>query len=169
VPESKPAVATFHAFRTRRCSIAVVVDEYGGVTGLVTTEDLLECVFGEIRSPSDVVREAAFEMLADGRARVDAAMNIDRFNQLFDAALEANAATTLAGVVLDAFGEMPSEGTSVEIGGWKLLVVAVKGARIESLIVSRRPAPTEPSATSEPGANDKPPPSTGDVDTGGQR
>jgi putative hemolysin len=52
-PESKPAVELFHTFRQRKLSFALIVDEYGGVTGLVTMEDLLECVFGEIYSPSD--------------------------------------------------------------------------------------------------------------------
>jgi putative hemolysin len=136
VPETKHAVATFHAFRQRRRSIALVVDEHGGVTGLVTMEDLLECVFGAIRSPSDVVREAAFEPLPDGRVRVEAAMNIDRFNQLFEATLEADEATTLAGVILDTVGEVPAEGTTVVRGKWSFVVVSVQGARIDRVIVS---------------------------------
>jgi hypothetical protein len=65
-PESKPAVELFHTFRQRKLSFALIVDEYGGVTGLVTMEDLLECVFGEIASPSDsevVPRHLVSELL----------------------------------------------------------------------------------------------------------
>jgi CBS domain containing-hemolysin-like protein len=84
-PESKPAVELFHTFRQRKLSFALIVDEYGGVTGLVTMEDLLECVFGEIASPSDseVVDQTPGERTSDGRRLIDTSMSLDDFNQEF--------------------------------------------------------------------------------------
>jgi hypothetical protein len=84
-PESKPAVELFHTFRQRKLSFALIVDEYGGVTGLVTMEDLLECVFGEISSPSDseVVTRHLMSDLADGRRRIDTSMSLEDFSQEF--------------------------------------------------------------------------------------
>ena len=72
-PESKPAVELFHDFRQRKLSFGLIVDEYGGVTGLVTMEDLLECVFGEIVSPSDseVVDQHLLSELPDGRRLIE--------------------------------------------------------------------------------------------------
>jgi putative hemolysin len=88
-PESKPALELFHTFRQRKLSFALCVDEYGGVTGLVTMEDLLECVFGEIASPSDAeaVSQHLVGELADGRRLIDAGIALADFNREFAVSL----------------------------------------------------------------------------------
>ncbi len=140
-PESKPAVELFHTFRQRKLSFALIVDEYGGVTGLVTMEDLLECVFGEIASPSDteVVRQPLGGELADGRQWVDAGMSLDDFKQAFPVVFRAAEAETLAGALLDAFGELPREGASIELGGLRFTVEVVEHNRISRVLVERLP------------------------------
>jgi magnesium and cobalt transporter len=71
VPETKTASELSHTFRKRRLSVALAVDEYGGITGLVSMEDLLECIFGDIPSPSDEVSEIDVAVADDGTSRVD--------------------------------------------------------------------------------------------------
>ena len=136
-PESKPAVELFHTFRQRKLSFAMIVDEYGGVTGLVTMEDLLECVFGEIDSPSDSEGGdrhlvSSFE---DGRRLVDAGMSLDDFNHAFGVNIECEDAETIAGALLDAFGELPASGAVMVLCGLKLTVEGVEHNRISRVLV----------------------------------
>jgi putative hemolysin len=140
-PESKPAVELFHTFRQRKLSFALIVDEYGGVTGLVTMEDLLECVFGEIASPSDrdAVSRHPVRELADGRRLIDTSMSVDDFNQEFGVAIASEEAETLAGVLLDAFGELPAAGAVIDLCGLKFTVEMIEHNRITRALVERLP------------------------------
>jgi putative hemolysin len=140
-PESKPAVELFHTFRQRKLSFALIVDEYGGVTGLVTMEDLLECVFGEIASPSDreAVSRHPVRELADGRRLIDASMSVEDFHQEFGVAIEREEAETLAGVLLDAFGELPAAGAVIDLCGLKFTVEMIEHNRITHALVERLP------------------------------
>jgi putative hemolysin len=133
VPESKPAVDLFHTFRKQRTSIALSVDEYGGVTGLVTMEDLLECIFGEIQSPSELHGEVGFEPLGNGRYGVDAAISIKVFNEQMGTKLPEKWGETVSGLLLHSFGELPSEGATVEIGELRFKVVEVRENRIRKV------------------------------------
>ena len=81
VHESKPAHDLFHTFHRRKLSVALTVDEYGGVTGLVSMEDLLERIFGDLPSPSDQVLKIEYEKLSDGTARVPGEMRVSEFNR----------------------------------------------------------------------------------------
>jgi putative hemolysin len=141
-PESKPAVELFHTFRQRKLSFALIVDEYGGITGLVTMEDLLECVFGEIASPSDteVAGEQLGGELADGRRLIDAGMVIDDFNQAFGVAIASAEAETVAGALLDAFGELPAVGATTVLSGLQFTVDSIEHNRITHVFVERLPA-----------------------------
>lgn len=145
-PESKPAVELFHTFRQRKLSFALIVDEYGGITGLVTMEDLLECVFGEIASPSDV--ETAGEQLvgelADGRRLIDAGMLIDDFNRAFGVTIASAEEETVAGVLLDTFGELPAVGATIVLSGLQFTVDSVEHNRIAHVFVERLPEPEPP-------------------------
>jgi putative hemolysin len=145
-PESKPAVELFHTFRQRKLSFALVVDEYGGVTGLVTMEDLLECVFGEIYSPSDseVVTRYLMGDLADGRRRIDSSMSVEDFNQEFAVSIESDEVETLAGALLHAFGELPANGATTDLCGLRFTVEGIEHNRITRVLVERLPAPVEP-------------------------
>jgi CBS domain containing-hemolysin-like protein len=145
-PESKPALELFHTFRQRQLSFALCVDEYGGVTGLVTMEDLLECVFGEIASPSDteVVSQHLVGELVDGRRLIDAGISLAEFNREFAASLGSEEVETLAGALLEAFGELPAAGAAIDLCGLGFTVDGVEHNRITRVFVERLPEPEVP-------------------------
>lgn len=133
VPESKPAAELFNTFRERRMSCALTVDEYGGVTGLVTMEDLLECIFGDIHSPSDISSHVYIKELGKGRYSIDGAMPIADLNERIGSNLDEESAETVGGLLLNEYGELPSEGTVIVINSLKFKVVEVEENRIKEL------------------------------------
>ena len=147
VPESKPVAELFTAFRERRQSVALAVDEFGGVTGLVTMEDLLECIFGDIPSHSDSNETEYVEELGANRFSVQGSMPVDEFNQQFGADLPTEPAETIGGLILHEYGELPPENASVELDGRQITVVEVEDNRIkEVVVVERSDAPDSPPA-----------------------
>ncbi len=155
VPERKPAAELFRSFRHRKLSMALTVDEYGGVTGLVSMEDLLECIFGDIPSRSDQLTTPGYVEIENGIHRVDAAMSIEDFNRRFGTSLADEEVETLAGLLLHQHGELPLPGTSVFLDGLKLTVEHIAGNRIQDVLVERgSPASqeaVEPTIASNPG------------------
>jgi len=135
VPETKPASDLFHTFRKRRLSVALAVDEYGGVTGLISMEDLLECIFGDIPSPSDVVSETDVVVEHDGTRRVDGSLSIAQFNKEFDSALEEGEFETVGGCILHELGELPEEGATISLEGFSFTVEEVEANRLKTLTV----------------------------------
>ena len=142
VAETKLASALFHTFRRRKLSVALTVDEYGGVTGLVTMEDLLECIFGELPSPSDEAEKPEHLKLEDGSTRIPASMTIAEFNRLFESNLSDDGAETVGGVLLRTYGELPAEGVQLTLDKFTFEVIEVAATRIESMLV-RRVEPAE--------------------------
>ena len=140
VPETKRASELFHTFRRRKLSVALTVDEYGGVTGLVSMEDLLECIFGDIPSPSDEVTEVEYMKLPDGRTRIDATMRVNQFNRLMNTSLEADESETVAGLLLRTYGELPAEATEIVLGAIEFEVNQVKVNRIVQ-VTARKTGP----------------------------
>jgi len=151
VPESKPAAEQFEAFRQRKRSFALTVDEYGGVTGVVTMEDLLECIFGDIPSPSDVPDEDLMTPVEGGKWSVDGMMPVEDFARALDTQFDDVVLETVGGLVLHELGELPAEGTAIDIGEFRFAVVAVENNRISRVIVEpkSRVPPTEPGPDSE--------------------
>ncbi len=145
VPETKSVADLFYTFRKRKLSLALTIDEFGGVTGLVTMEDLLECIFGEILSGSELKRERALHMQdVGGQAyRIDGAMTIQHFNRLMDAHLEANAAETIGGLLLNAFGELPAQSSRIVIDRFEFAVDGLADQRISAVTVKPFEAPDE--------------------------
>ena len=135
IPEVKPTAELFETFRRRRLTFAITVDEYGGVTGLVTMKDLLENIFGEFRSLSDAAKIRGIEDLQDGRFAIDGELSVEEFNREMHAHLSRWHAHTVAGLVLNAYGELPPSGASVELEGVRFIVDAVDHNRIKRLIV----------------------------------
>jgi CBS domain containing-hemolysin-like protein len=144
VPETKPTAELFETFRRRNLTFAITVDEYGGVTGLVTMKDLLEHIFGEIRSLSDAAKTNGIEALQDGRYSVDGDLSIDAFKQATRAQIPDWGAQTVAGMVLNANGELPGIGASIDLAGLRFIVDAVDGNRIRHLIVEPIDSPPPP-------------------------
>jgi CBS domain containing-hemolysin-like protein len=147
VPESKPVADLFRSFRRRRLSVALTVDEYGGVTGLVSMEDLLECIFGDIPSRSDQASATGYVKLDDGAHQVDASMPVTEFNRQFGTALGHEEVETLGGLLLNEYGELPPPGTRIVLGELEVTVETVAENRIQGVRVEQRPRP----ATSESG------------------
>ena len=151
VPEPKQAVDLFHTFRKRHRSSACTVDEYGGRTGLVTMEDLLECIFGEIPSRSEVAREgtAGFTRVGPNEYRVDGALTVAKFRNDLGVDLPTEGVETIGGLLLREFRELPAEGDQITIEGVEFVVTAVAERRIQEVIA--RFEPTGDDSESDPG------------------
>lgn len=143
VPESKLVADLFYTFRKRKLSLALIVDEYGGLIGLVTMEDLLECIFGEILSPSEMLQErtVSLEQTGTNEHRIGGTMTIRQFNRLFDAGLRTDAAETVGGLLLHAFGEIPPEKARIMVADFEFEVEAISEQRIAELTVRPDAAP----------------------------
>jgi len=143
VPESKRLNVLLREFRSNRNHIAIVVDEYGGVSGLVTIEDVLEQIVGDIEDEYDF-DETEDNIIAEGggRFRVKAQTEVADFNARFGSQLADDAVDTVGGLVVHAFGRLPKRGDTVTIGEWRFRIVRADSRRIHTLQVERiAPAP----------------------------
>jgi len=134
VPETKRVADLMREMQSDKYHLAVVINEYGGTAGLVTLEDLIEELVGEIVDEFDV-EEIPVEELADGGLRVSARLPIDDVNDLLDADLPTGAWDTVGGLVFDLLGHVPVTGESVTSGGLRLKVDRVNGRRIERVSI----------------------------------
>jgi putative hemolysin len=138
VPETKDLAALLHDFRRTKEHLAIVTDEYGTMEGIVTLEDLLEQIVGEIEDEFDLPDESV-ERLADGRIRIDGTFSIDDFNEEFDLELPVEDYHTMAGFVFGLLGRAPEPGDEVASDGARFTVLEVEGTRIERLEVELVP------------------------------
>ncbi len=141
VPETKDIGALMREQRAEGAQLAVVVDEYGAVAGIVTLEDVLEELVGEIQDEFDLP-DGRIERVADDTVRVAGSMTIDDFNEAIGTRLPQTGPRTLAGLVFDALGRRPVPGDSVESAGVKLAVERVDDLRITGLLVTLPQAQT---------------------------
>ena len=141
VPESKRLNVLLKEFRANRNHIAIVVDEYGGVAGLVTIEDVIEQIVGDIEDEFDF-DETEDNILADrnGRFRVKAVTEIADFNAHFGTAFSDDDHDTVGGLVLSHFGRLPKRGETVVIDGITFHVIRSDSRKLHSLLVERRSA-----------------------------
>ena len=135
VPETKDLASLLQEFRKTNNHFAVVVDEYGGMAGICTLEDLLEEIVGEIEDEFDV-SEVQIEQLDDDTYRIDGMFPIDEFNERFGTSLPDEDFHTLAGFVFGQLGRAPQLGDDVEYDGMRFDVLEVDGNRIEKLVVN---------------------------------
>ena len=144
VPETKLAADLFHTFRNRKLSVAMTVDEFGGVTGMVTIEDLLEIIFGEITSHSEAIKQNAlsWELVAENTYKVASTMTVVQFAELTSINLSNGDVETLGGLILEIYGEVPSKGTNITIGCCTFTVATVSAHRLGDLIVKVAPQET---------------------------
>lgn len=136
VPEQQRVSSLLPQMQSEQFHMAVVVDEYGGVAGLVTLEDLIEELVGEIVDEFDVEDPMA-EPLPDGSYRVNARMPLDEVNDLLDADLPDGDWDTIGGLVFGMLGHVPAEGESVELGEHRLTAARVQGRRIGLVRIDR--------------------------------
>jgi putative hemolysin len=134
VPETKDLASLLAEFRRQNQHMALVVDEYGAVQGIVTLEDLLEEIVGEIEDEYDLPDESV-ERLDDRRIRIHGTFTIDDFNEQFEAELPQEDYHTVAGFVFGELGRAPQPGDEVEYDGLRFEVAEVDGQRIERLEV----------------------------------
>lgn len=132
VPESKRIEALLQSFRNRRVHLAVVVDEYGGVEGIVTLEDVVEEIVGEIQDEYDA-DEIPFREAQPGHYMVDGAASLRTLNRQFSLNLAENYATTLAGFVMRTLGTIPQEGDTCQWNGTTFIVRKMVDRRIEEI------------------------------------
>jgi putative hemolysin len=153
LPISKTVLSALSEMRREHAHLAIVVDEYGGTAGIVTLEDLVEELIGDIRDEYDS-GEAPATKLPQGEVEVDGLLNLDEFAEQTSIRLPEGPYETAAGYVLAAFGELPAAGDAVEIPGYTITVTSMDGRRIARLRVTPRP---EPSPEPEPPAPDTSP------------
>lgn len=137
VPESKQVAELLREMQKKQVHMAIVVDEFGGTAGLVTIEDLLEELVGEIADEYDTEEPMAVE-LEDGGLLVDARMDVDAFAGLVGAELPDDEYDTVGGLVLGLAGRVPREGESFEYDGLTLTATQVQGRRVARVRVRRR-------------------------------
>ena len=138
IPESKRLNVLLKDFRSNRNHIAIVVDEYGGVAGLVTIEDVLEQIVGEIEDEHDF-DEAEDNIVLDsnGHYRVKAVTEIADFNERLGAELSDVDYDTMGGLVLHEFGRLPKRGESVVVGAFRFTVLRADSRRLYTLLVEK--------------------------------
>ena len=150
VPETKPLNVLLREFRANRNHMAIVIDEYGGVAGLITIEDVLEQIVGDIDDEFDR-DERADHIVAepDGRYRVKALTEIAEFNAAFSTRLSDAAANTVGGLITEHLGRVPKRGDAIEVEDLRIEVLRADARRALLLQVTRlhRPAAEEFAAT----------------------
>jgi magnesium and cobalt transporter len=144
IPESKRLNVLLKEFRSNRNHIAIVVDEYGGVAGLVTIEDVLEQIVGDIEDEYDfdetednIIREN------EGVFRVKAGTEIDDFNQTLGANFSDEEFDTVGGLVVSRFGHLPKRGESVQFDGFLFSILRADSRRLHAVRVTRLPPPED--------------------------
>jgi len=146
VPESKKVDELFKEMQQKRVSMAIVLDEYGGTAGLVTVEDLLEEIVGEIQDEYDL-EEKPIQLVDDRTAVVNARIHLDEVGELLGVRLPQDEVDTVAGLVYSLFGRVPTPGETIALPGIELRVEKTLGQRITRVRITRTtPAPQEEAA-----------------------
>jgi CBS domain containing-hemolysin-like protein len=142
VPETKKVSELMREMQAKKMHMAIVVDEYGGTAGLVTLEDLIEELVGEIVDEFDV-EGPLLEPLANGGWRADARISLDELNELLGIELPEGDWDTIGGLVFNLLGHVPVEGEAVEVAGHRLTAEHIDGRRIGRVSIARLPKPVD--------------------------
>jgi magnesium and cobalt transporter len=137
VPESKRLNVLLNEFRTSRNHMAIVVDEYGGVAGLVTIEDVLEQIVGEIEDEHDIEDDVYIYEHRNGEYTVKAITPIEDFNEYFTSDFSDEEFDTIGGLIMHRFGHLPKRGETVDLGNLHFKVLRASNRQIHLLEVSR--------------------------------
>jgi CBS domain containing-hemolysin-like protein len=135
VPESRPILAALVEMRRQRRGFAVVVDEHGGVSGILTVKDLLEPIVGELHDELDVDEGPSVVRIDNARWLVDGQTNVDEVRERLDIDVPEGEYVTLGGFILDVLGHIPSVGETVPLEGWDLTVQEMDKRRIARVLV----------------------------------
>jgi len=149
IPESKRLNTLLKEFRVSRNHMAIVVDEYGGTAGLLTIEDVLEEIVGEIDDEHDPLEAEQIQKLDETRYMVRALTRIDDFNEYFSEDLSGEDYDTIGGLVIHELGRMPRRGERIAVGGFSFKVTQADRRRVHALEVERVAMPDDLPASSD--------------------
>ncbi len=149
VPETKRADTLFKEMQDRKIHLAVIVDEYGGTAGIVTIEDLVEEIVGDIRDEYDTDEEAEYTQLSEGEYLVDGGMNLDDLNQLLDIDLPNDENDSIGGYVYSQLGHVPEVGETIDQPNLLMRVDEVDNRRIRKVYIAKRTPPPKDDEASE--------------------
>ena len=138
VPETRKIDQLLRDLRQARTRLAIVVDEYGGTAGLVTTEDLVEEIVGELQDEYDA-EETLYHWQPDEVLVVNPRINIEELNELLASDLPSEGFDTLGGFIYDHLGHVPDAGQSIVVPGFEITILTVDGQRISEVQMKRRP------------------------------
>jgi len=150
VPEAKKVDALLAEMQASRIHLAIVVDEYGGVAGLVTLEDIMEEIIGEVQDEYDQAEEMLYQQVAPEEYVFQGRIDLGDFNEIMGSRLSKETADTLAGFIYGEIGRVPAGGESVDVDGMHLTVEQVAGRRIRKVRACR----SQPANELEGGSND---------------
>ncbi len=137
VPNTKTAPDLFHTLRTRKISLAIVVDEYGGMVGMVSMEDLLTCIFGGGGS-DDAHQNGRIRPIGKQRYHLDGHVNIVEFNKKLGCHLPEQITDTVAGLLLHEYGELPEQNTVIHYQGLRFTILDVRNNRITRILLEHK-------------------------------
>jgi CBS domain containing-hemolysin-like protein len=137
VPETLGVLEALADMRKHRRAVAIVVDEYGGVAGILTVKDLLEPLVGDLRDEFDTEEEALIVRVDGTRWLVDGQTNIDELRDRLGMDLPDGDYVTLGGLLFERFGHIPAEGEQVRIGDWELRVVEMDKRRVAQVVATQ--------------------------------
>ena len=143
VPEAKKINELLAEMQSQRVHMAIIIDEYGGVAGIVTLEDIVEEILGEIQDEYDQGEEMPFERLPNGDTLFMGRIDLDDVNEILGSNLPTDEADTLGGFIYNRIGKVPSVGESVQIDNLLLIVEQVSGRRIGNVRATWLPATTQ--------------------------
>lgn len=141
VPESKRLNSLLKEFRDTHNHMAIVVDEYGGTAGIVTIEDILEQIVGDIEDEHDTDEEEDIRDMGDGTYAVRALTPIEDFNEHFDTEFSDDEFDTVGGLIMQRFGHLPGRNEHTDLGEWRFTVLNADNRRIR--LLQARPVPAE--------------------------
>lgn len=144
VPESKRLDTLLQEFRCNRNHMAIVVDEYGGIAGLITIEDVLEQIVGDIEDEYDIDDEAFIKKHSETQYTVKALTPIEEFNHYFSSKLDNTEFDTIGGIVMHAFAHLPKRGESITLSNFRFKVLSADSRRIHLLRLNLRKKLIEP-------------------------
>jgi CBS domain containing-hemolysin-like protein len=139
VPETKKIDQLLRDLRAARTRLAIVVDEFGGTAGLVTTEDLVEEIVGDLQDEFDAEEELYHWQIPEQVLIVNPRINIEELNDLLDSDLSSDGFDTLGGFIYDHLGHVPKTGQRIQVPNFEITILAVEGQRIHQVEMKRIP------------------------------
>ena len=133
IPEAKKVDELMAEMQSQRVHMALVVDEYGGLAGLVTLEDIVEEIIGEIQDEFDRAEDLPYQEIGQGEFQFQGRVGLEDFNEIMGSVLPSNEAETLGGFIFNRIGHVPIAGESVQVNNLMLTVTQVSGRRIRKV------------------------------------